>query len=340
VEILKYSAIKNSSFHISRISFGCSNFGGIGSAPNLVGKGDSEKDSHHMLNMAYALGINYFDTAPTYGAGNSERILGNWIKKFNIPRDNVIISSKIHGGISRSWRIWRSGGLSKKHINKELELSLKRLQIDYLDLLYIHAPDPNTPIEETLDALSSAVDQGKVRILGASNINVDYLRQSLEVSRTNSLAKYEIVQNEYNFIKRIDEKDLIPFCVDNQIMYVGYSPLSGGLLTGKYHKGREYPENTRLNLRSELYEKILTDKTFSTIENLNNYAQSIGIALPSLMYAWLYERSDCDSFLIGVRNEVQFKALTDAIQVRLSDHDWTELDRIIGDDHNAHVLGA
>jgi aryl-alcohol dehydrogenase-like predicted oxidoreductase len=337
---MKYSSIKNSNLPISRISFGCSNFGGIGSAPNLVGKGDSEKDCHHMLSIAYDFGINYFDTAPTYGAGNSERILGKWLKTFNIPRDKVVISSKVHGNTPRTWRLWRGSGLSKKHINREIELSLKRLQLDYLDLLYIHVPDPNTPIEETLAALSTAVDQGKVRTLGASNIDVAYLRQSLEVSRANSLAKYEVVQNEYNFIKRNDEKELIPFCVGNQILYVGYSPLSGGLLTGKYQQGCEYPKNTRFFFRSELYEKILTDQTFSTIETLNKYARSIGIALPTLMYAWLYEKSAIDSFLIGVRNELQFKALTDAMQVRLSDHDWQELARIMCDNSNDHVPGV
>ncbi len=209
---MKYSTIKNSSLPISRVSFGCSNFGGIGSAPNLVGKGDSEQDCHKMLNIAYALGINYFDTASTYGAGNSERILGKWLKTFNIPRDKVVISSKIHGNVPRTWRIWRKSGLSKKHISREIELSLKRLQVDYLDLLYIHAPDPDTPIEETLAALSTAVDQGNVRMLGASNIDVEYLRKSLEVSRANAFAEYEVVQNAYNFIKRNDEKDLIPFC--------------------------------------------------------------------------------------------------------------------------------
>ena len=338
---MKYSTIKNSSLCISRIGFGCSNFGGIGSAPNLVGKGDSEKDSHKMLNMAFAFGINYFDTASTYGAGNSELILGKWLKMFNIQRDKVVISSKIGGSVPRTWRTWRRRkGLSKSHINRELELTLKRLQVDYLDLLYIHVPDPNTPIEETIEALSAAVSQGKVRMLGASNIDAEYLRQSLKVSRANSFAEYEIVQNAYNFINRNDEKSLIPFCIGNQIRYVGYGPLSGGLLSGKYQKRSEYPKNSRFYFRSELYESILTDQTFSIIETLNKYARSIGIALPTLMYAWLYEKSAVDSFLIGARNELQFKSLTDAMQVKLPDADWMELDRMVGDDRNAHVCGA
>lgn len=338
---MKYSTINNSSLSISKIGFGCSNFGGIGSAPNLVGKGDSEKNCHQMLNLAYAFGINYFDTASTYGAGNSERILGKWLKMFKIPRDKVVISSKIGGSIPRTWRVWRSRkGLSKDHINRELELTLNRLQLDYLDLLYIHAPDPNTPIEETLTTLSTAVDQGKVRVLGASNVDVEYLRQSLEISRANSLAEYKVVQNAYNFISRNDEKHLIPFCVGNQILYVGYGPLSGGLLSGKYQKKCEYPKNSRFYFRSDLYESILTDRTFSIIATLTEYSRSIGIALPTLMYAWLYKKSTVDSFLIGARNEIQFKSLADAMHVQLSDDDWMELDRVISYHLDAHVRGA
>jgi aryl-alcohol dehydrogenase-like predicted oxidoreductase len=331
---MKYATTKNSRISISRIGFGCANFGGIGSAVKLVGKGDSEKDCHKILDIALASGINYFDTATTYGAGESERILGKWLKTLSVPRDKVVISSKISARVSRlPWR----RGLSKTHISRALELSLKRLQLDYLDLLYIHAPDPGTPLEETLGALNTAVEQGKVRKLGASNVDMQYLRNTLEVSRSSSLAEYEVVQNSYSFLNRKDEKDLIPFCVENQILYVGYGPLSGGLLTGKYKRGCEYPRNTRLYLRSELYESILTDRMFSSIETLRSYAQTMKIALPTLMYAWLYEKSLVDSFLIGARNELQFKAVTDVLRGHLSNYDWQELDNILAADDSAHV---
>jgi len=323
---MKYATIKNSNISISKIGFGCANFGGIGSATNLVGKGDSEMNCHQMLDISFASGINYFDTATTYGAGESERILGRWLKRRSIPRDKVIISSKISSRISRlPWR----RGLSKKHINTQLDFSLKRLQLDYLDLLYIHAPDPNTPLEETLGVLSNAVTQGKVRKLGASNVDVNYLKQAIEVSKSNSLAEFEVVQNSYNFLNREDEKALIPFCSENQILYVGYGPLSGGLLTGKYQKGCDFPQNTRLNLRGELYKSILTDRMFSCIETLRSYAQTINIALPTLMYAWLFEKSPVDSFLIGPRNAPQFNAVSNAFQVQLSEGDWQKLDNIL-----------
>lgn len=328
---MKYTAIKNSEILIPRISFGCSNFGGIGSAANLVGKGDTEKDCHQMLSIAYSFGINHFDTASTYGAGNSEKILGKWLHKCNIPRDSAVISSKIGGSVHHRFTLRKRSGLSKKHINRELDLSLKRLRVNYLDLLYIHMPDPETPIEETLSTLNDAVVQGKVLKLGASNISLGYLKQSLEISRANSFAEYEVVQNEYNLINRKDEEFLIPFCKKEHILYIGYSPLSGGLLTGKYHKDSKYKKNTRLYYRSELYRSILTEKTFSIINSLNDYAKSIGLVLPTLMYAWLYDRSPVDSFLIGARNEAQFKSVKDAMKVKISDDNWKEIEKFMGD---------
>ncbi len=324
---MKYRIVKNSNLSLSRIGFGCANFGGIGSAPDLVGKGDSEKDSHHLLDAAFASGINYYDTAPTYGAGNSEKILGKWLSKKNIPRDKVIISSKISS--RNSFFPWRRG-LSRGHVINQIDESLKRLQLSYLDILYIHSPDPKTPLEVTLGALNDAVVQGKVRKLGISNVDTDYLKHTLKVSRTNAFHEIEVVQNSYNFLAHSDDKELIPFCRANQILYVGYGPLSGGMLSGKYKKGCDFPENTRLHLRGSLYRSELTDSTFGNIEKLHSFARSLDISLPSLMYAWLYERSPLDVFLIGTRNDAQFNDVLKALTVDLSESDWQELNNLCG----------
>lgn len=322
---MKYARLKHSSCTISRISFGCANFGGIGSAIQLVGKGDSEDDAHKMLNTAYSFGINYFDTASTYAAGRSELILGRWIRAFGIPREKIVISSKIGASVGS---IFHRSGLSQRHITREVERSLKRLHLDYLDLLYIHTPDPGTPIVETLAALNEMVDRGMVRKLGASNIDVNYLRQSLEVSRANSFVEYEVVQNSYNFLDRKDEKAMIPFCAENDIRYIGYGPLSGGLLSGKYRARCSYPKNSRLDLRSELYRSLLNDDTFSTIDGLKAYAEQKKCDLPTLMYAWLYDKAPVDAFLIGARNVNQFQSVMAATNIGLSPRDWEVLDRM------------
>ncbi|MGB3209078.1 MAG: aldo/keto reductase [Desulforhopalus sp.] len=321
---MKYSIIKSSDIRISKISFGCSNFGGIGSDPKLVGKGDSEAASHEILNLAYNFGINHFDTATTYAAGKSEEILGTWIKKHKIPREKIIISSKVGSKVHSKFSFGKKG-LSKKYLNKQVNQSLKRLQIDYLDLFYIHVPDPETPIIETLSTLNNLINEGKIRVIGASNIDLDYLQNSLKISRDNSLAEYKVVQNSYSIINRSDEDSLIPFCKDNNILYVGYGPLAGGLLTGKYKKNTIYPQNSRLQLRSRLYESILTDEVFDKIDLIKKIAKSMGTPLTTLTYSWLYNNKLIDSFLIGSRNASQFESVSQAIDLYFTDDDYDHL---------------
>ena len=218
---MDYSKIKNTNIKITRIGFGCANFGGIGSDPRLVGKGDSEEAAHRILDIVYDFGVNYFDTATTYGNGKSEEILGNWIKNNKLAREDVFISSKVSkkSGIFR----WNRKGLSKKHIFKQIEVSLKRLQLDYLDIFYIHAPDPATPIVEILGALDECVKKGLTKAIGISNVTMEYLKVSVETSKIKSWSEYAVVQNSYNYLNRSDDNDVIPFCKENGILYIGLS---------------------------------------------------------------------------------------------------------------------
>jgi len=190
-------------------------------------------------------------------------------------------------------------------------------------------PDPKTPIEETLSALNGAVIHGKVRELGASNVDLAYLRKSLAVISGNSFEEYKLIQNNYSFINRIDEKDLIPFCRLNEILYVGYGPLAGGVLSGKYSKGHDYPKNSRLHLRSDLYQSVLSEQMYSTAERLMTFARDIGIDLPTLMYAWLLEKGSADAFLIGPRSELQFRPLMHAMQLKLGEQEWLKLNKML-----------
>jgi aryl-alcohol dehydrogenase-like predicted oxidoreductase len=315
---MDYSTIKNTDIKITRIGFGCSNFGGIGSDLRLVGKGDSEDDAHKILDAVYDLGINYYDTATTYGNGKSEEILGNWIKKNTLSRKDVFISSKV----SKKSEVfpWNRKGLSKKHILKQIEASLKRLQLDYLDIFYIHAPDPATPIVEILGALDECVRKGLSKAIGISNVTLEYLKESVETSKKKSWSEYAVVQNSYNYLKRNDDNDVIPFCKENGILYIGYEPLAGGILTGKYQKGREYPENTRLHLRESLYRKYLTQENFQKIDELNEIAVKRNVKLPVFMYEWLYKNENIDSFLIGPRNTEQFQSVRDALEMIMKEN--------------------
>ena len=307
------STIKNTKIEITKVGFGCSNFGGIGSDPQLVGKGDSEEEAFRILDSAYRFGINYFDTATTYGNGKSEEILGNWIEKNRLARERIVVSSKVS---SKPGRFpWNRKGLSKKRILQQIETSLKRLRLTYLDIFYLHAPDPSTPVAEILSALNECVTNGLTKTIGISNVGVDYLNESLETSRKNGWAEYSIVQNSYNYLNRKDEHDVIPYCRDNGIHYVGYSPLAGGILSGKYQWGREYPKNSRLSLRGSLYRSYLSEENFRIIDKLVTIAGEKNLTLPMLMYQWLYNNNNIGSFLVGARNPDQFQPLCDALSM-------------------------
>lgn len=305
--------IKNSDISITRVGFGCSNFGGIGSDPKLVGKGNSEEEAHRILDVAYQYGINYFDTATTYGNGKSEEILGKWIEKKRIPRESIVISSKV----SRKSGLfpWNKKGLSKKRIVQQIKKSLKRLRIDFLDIFYIHAPDPFTPVNEVLYALNECIGMGLTKLIGISNVNIEYLNESLDTSKKNGWNGYSVVQNSYNYLQRSDELDVIPICRENDILYIGYSPLAGGILSGKYQMGCEYPENSRLSLRKNLYRSYLTEENFRKIDKLKSIADTRKLNLPILMYQWLYKNKNIDSFLIVAKNTNQFQPLCDALSL-------------------------
>jgi len=317
---MDHAIINKTDIKITKIGFGCANFGGIGSDPKLVGKGDTENDAHQILNIAYDFGINYFDTAATYGNGNSEEIIGSWLNKNKISRDSIVLSSKVSKKNSRF--SLNKKGLSYSHILKQIKGTLKRLNTDYLDLFYIHAPDPATPIIEILNALNDCVMKGLTRSIGISNVSLDYLKESIEISRKNSFAEYSVVQNSYNYLQRDDENDLIPYCKDNKILYVGYSPLAGGILTGKYQPGVEYPDNTRLSLREYLYKDILSEENVEKINTLKRIAEQKKITLTELIYMWLYKNSNIDSFLIGARKIEQFQPVKDILKIELNIQDY------------------
>jgi aryl-alcohol dehydrogenase-like predicted oxidoreductase len=318
---------------VSRVGFGCANFGGLGSDSILIGKGDSEETAHELLSMAYDQGVNYYDTASTYANGRSEIILGRWMRSNGIPREEIVVSSKVSALMPS---FFRRGGLSGKHITREVERSLKRLQTDYLDILYTHAPNPIIPLEETLSAMSSLVRQGKVRALGASNVDADHLRQCLSVSRANNLLEYQVVQNSFSLLDRRDELELIPVCKKNNILYVAYGSLCGGLLAGKYSYGVAWPKNSRLDLRPGLYRDVVCDRTFAVIGALKTLAEGLGIELPTLVYAWLDKKAPIDIFLVGSRSRSQFRPFLEAADVVISPADWDAVDRISSCDGDGH----
>ena len=310
---MDYRALGRTGMRVSVLGLGCGGFGGIGSAPELFGKGEDKQTAFALMNHAWDAGINYFDTADSYGGGASERMIGAWLKERNV-RD-PIISTKVfyalaEGPVDRS--------LSRRHIMEAVDGSLRRLQRDHIDLYVTMEPDPATPIEETLQTMNDLMQAGKVRHIGASNITAPQLRESLAASDRLGVHRYQSVQNGYSLLDRAIEDDVLPLAARERMAVTPFSPTSGGLLTGKYRFGERPPAGSRVDLRPKPYQHLMNKRTFEAIDALRAAAAERGLDTGTLALAWVLSHPAVTSALIGPRTVEQFKPWLDAVDVHLT----------------------
>lgn len=255
---------------IERIFFGCGNFGGIGSSPRLRSAGDSEEQALQLLDRARAGGITRFDTANTYGGGASEVILGKWLRAQDASfRQRAQIATKVgnpHGCPPGETP------LSSQQIAHHLDTSLRRLGVERIDIYYIHEFDRATRLEETLRAIANAVEAGKIHRFGISNASLSDVQAVTTLAQGKLASRFEYVQNEYNLLAKDDAQALIPYCAEYGLRYIAFSPLAGGLLTGKYRLGENPPSGSRLAHAPHLYAAYLNERSFASIEELKRSA--------------------------------------------------------------------
>jgi aryl-alcohol dehydrogenase-like predicted oxidoreductase len=312
---------------ISAVGLGCGNFGGIGSLPELFGKGETEAEAFALMDEAWELGINFFDTADAYGGGQSETTIGNWLKTRGAHiRDQLLLSSKVFNPVGPGPN---DRGLSRRHIMRQVEASLTRLGVDTLDMYLIHEPDPTTPLEETLRALDDLVHQGKVRYLGASNMPAWLMTKALWLSDKYNLARFEWVQNSYSLLDRTDEREMFPLCQDQGLGYTPFSPLAGGWLTGKYRAGQPFPAGSRMTLRPESYAKFTTDQVFRNLEALKTYAANRNTDITALSLAWVMAQPLVTAPIIGPRRPAHFEPVHRALALKLSAAERDEITEIM-----------
>ncbi len=323
---MEYLPLGNSGLKVSRLGLGCGNFGGVGSAPEFFGKGESKREAFMLMDIALDLGINFFDTANSYGGGRSESYIGEWLKaKGSAVRDQILISSKVYNSVGPGPNDW---GLSRRHILSQVEASLGRLGVEALDMYLIHEPDPSTPLEETLHTLDDLVRQGKLRYLGASNMPAWLLTKSLWLSDKLRLERFAWVQNAYSLLEPDDERELFPLLADQELGYTPFSPLAGGLLTGKYGLSEAYPDGSRMTTRPDSYLKHWTRQTFEAIEALQKKADAHKVSLAGLALAWVMSHPQVTAPIIGPRKPDHFKPAREALSVRLSDSDRAEISQL------------
>ena len=324
---MQYKTLGRTGLKISAIGLGCGNFGGIGSAPEFFGQGESEPEAFALMDQAWELGINFFDTADAYGGGRSETYLGNWLKsKGARVRDQLLISSKVFNPVGDGPNDW---GLSRRHILRQVEASLTRLGVDYLDMYLIHEPDLTTPLEETLRALDDVVRQGKVRYLGASNMPAWLLTKALWLSDKYNLYRFEWVQNAYSLLERGDEQEMFPLCADQGLGYTPFSPLAGGWLTGKYRAKSPLPAGSRMTLRPEPYQKFANDEMFSRLDTLQKYATERGADMTTLSLAWVMAQPTVTAPIIGPRRAAHFEPVRQALDLSLTRAECQSIAQII-----------
>jgi aryl-alcohol dehydrogenase-like predicted oxidoreductase len=325
---VQYKNLGRTGLKVSAVGLGCGNFGGVGSAPAFFGKGETEAEACTLMDMAWEIGINFFDSADAYGGGRSETYIGNWLKhKGSSVRDQLILSSKVFNPVGDGPN---DRGLSRRHILRQVEASLKRLGVDHLDMYLIHEPDPSTPLEETLRALDDLIHQGKVHYVGASNMPAWLLAKALWISDKYGLYRFEWVQNSYSLLDRGDEHDVLPLCADQGLGYTPFSPLAGGLLTGKYRLGQDYPAGSRMALRPEPYFRYWNAATFDGLERLGAEASHRGVSMGGLALAWVMSHPLVTAPIIGPRKPEHFQPVREALALRLSVEERVEIAGLLG----------
>lgn len=296
---MEYRRLGSTGLFVSRLGLGCGNFGGIGSDPRFVGRGENDEQAFALMDRAFDAGINFFDTADAYGGGRSEAILGKWLAtKDASVRDRLLISSKAFNPVGDGPN---DRGLSRRHLKRQVEASLKRLGVERLDMFLIHEPDPGTPIEETLSALDDLVRAGKIHYIGASNIEAWRMMKALGVSERRGCQRFAWVQNSYSLLERGDEREMLPLCAEEGLGYTPFSPLAGGWLTGKYRKASDYPKGSRMTLRPEPYTHLVTHRTFEGIDRFEREARSRGVSMSTLAHAWALSHPLTTAVITGPR---------------------------------------
>ena len=294
---MKYRFLGSSGLQVSRISLGTMTFG----APDW---GCDEEISHQIMEIFLGAGGNLIDCADVYAGGRSEEIIGTFLPQVN--RDDLVIASKCYFPMGQKPNQY---GVSRKHIMASCEASLRRMKTDYIDIYYIHGPDPITPFEETLRAYDDLVRQGKVRYLGCSNMFGWQMAKAAGICSRLGLEPLVAGQYIYGLVHRELEREIIPAAVDSGIGITAYSPLGGGLLTGKY-KGMQKPgAGTRHSFRTQVDgPRFWNEDGFKTTEVLEQVSNESGIPMVKLAIGWPLRRKFVSSVIIGTRTIEQLKA--------------------------------
>ena len=311
-----------SGVNVSRIVLGCGNFGGVGSSPAFFGQGIPKDEAVRIMDAAWELGITTFDTADAYGGGRSETWIGEWLAaRGPAVRDAIAVETKTFNPVEEGG----DRGLAGARLRRQIDTSLARLGLERVSLYFAHDFDPDTPQEETLRAFTELVEAGKVGAIGASNFSAEQLAEAVELSELEGLARYEVVQNSFSLLDAGDAETVFPVCREHDLGYEAFGPLAGGWLTGKYRRGAEYPEGSRMTQRPGSYLRYATDDVFDALEAFAGEASERGVSMAGLALAWLLATPDVTAVVVGPTRAEHLEPVREALALELSSEERDHL---------------
>ena len=317
---MNYVRLGGTGLSVSRICLGMMTYGD----PALRAWALPLEEADPFVKRALEAGINFFDTANAYSAGRSEEITGALLKKY-APRDEVVVATKVFFSVGGNAP--NGQGLSRKHIFQAIDASLKRLDMEYVDLYQIHRFDPNTPVEETMDALNDVVKSGRVRYIGASSMYAWQFAKMQRVAEAHGWTKFVSMQNHYNLIYREEEREMIPQCVDMGVGLIPWSPLARGVLTG--NRSRTGEKRTKRAESDGFADSLYTHPTdFDIVDRVSEIAQSRGVSNAQVALAWMLGKLYISAPIIGASKMNHLEDAIAAVGLHLSPDEVSRLEEL------------
>ena len=303
---MKYVKLGNSGLEVSKICLGCMSFGESGMGTHAWTL--NEETSRQFMKKSLDAGINFFDTANVYSLGTSEEFVGRALRDYAL-RDEVVVATKVHGTMRRGRN---AAGLSRKAIMTEVDHSLRRLGMDYIDLYQIHRFDPTTPIEETMEALHDVVKAGKARYIGASSMWAWQFSKAQYIAEQHGWTKFISMQNHYNLLNREEEREMMPLCVDQGVGVIPWSPLARGRLT------RDWDNATSRSETDEFGKGLYKPEDQVIVERVAEVARELGAPRAQVALAWVLSKPFVTSPIVGATKDAHIDDAIAACELQLS----------------------
>ncbi len=319
---MRYRVLGQTGLYVSELCLGTMTYGGKGywSAMGTL----QQQAVNSQVKKAFDAGINFIDTANVYSYGQSEQLVGQALRELELPRDELVIATKATGPMSETSPNGR--GQSRYHLMNQLEASLTRLQLDHVDLYQIHAFDRLTPLEETLETLNDMVRAGKVRYIGLCNLAAWQIMKALGISTARGWTRFQSVQSYYTIAGRDLEREVIPLIEDQGLGLMVWSPLAGGLLSGKYPRDEKAPEGTR---RATLdFPVVDKARAFDCVDVMRGIAKAHDCSVAQIALAWLLHQTSVTTVIIGAKTDEQLDDNLAAVNITLGAEDLKALDEV------------